>query len=121
MSIWREGQLKNKDSRKLPGNSFERGIVTQRVWMNPILKARPLGSTLARIPHGSGSDGTMGGVPGSARKQPLRRFALQPPPIIAQGFQQRGTEHDISVLTSFPTANVDYHASAVDIGNLQAS
>ncbi len=30
-----------------------------------------------------------------------------------------GTEHDISVL-AFPAANVDDHASAVDIGELQA-
>ena len=34
---------------------------------------------------------------------------------------QRGTEHDISVLTPFPAADVDHHPSAVDIGNLQAS
>jgi hypothetical protein len=42
--------------------------MAQRVGMNPVLKSRPLGSTLAGIPHGSGSDGTIGGVPGPARK-----------------------------------------------------
>jgi hypothetical protein len=42
--------------------------MAQRVGMNPVLKSRPLGSTLARIPHRSGSDGTIGGVPGPARK-----------------------------------------------------
>jgi hypothetical protein len=47
-------------------------------------------------------------------------FALQPAPVVAQGFQQRGTEHGISVLTTFPAADVDDHAAAVDIGNLQA-
>src|ERR1700690_3607730 len=95
--------------------------VAQRVGMNPVLKARPLGSTLARIPHRSGSDGTMGGVPGPARKQPFRGFALQATPVVAQGFEQPGTEHDISVLTPLPAADVDHHPSAVDIGNLQAS
>jgi hypothetical protein len=47
-------------------HSPELGIVAQGVGMNPVLKARPLGSTLAGIPDGSGSDGTIGGVPGSA-------------------------------------------------------
>jgi hypothetical protein len=27
--------------------------MAQRVGMNPVLQARPLGSTLARVPHGS--------------------------------------------------------------------
>src|SRR5271157_6457049 len=36
-------------------------------------------------------------------------------------FQQDGTEHDISVLTAFPAPDVDDHASAVDVGELQAS
>jgi hypothetical protein len=42
--------------------------MSQRMGMNPVLQSRPLGSTLARIPHGSGSDGTIGDVPGSARE-----------------------------------------------------
>jgi hypothetical protein len=46
-------------------------------------------------------------------------FALQATPVVAQGFE-RGTEHDIAVLTTFATADVDHHTSAVDIGNLQA-
>ncbi len=41
--------------------------------------------------------------------------------VLAQTFQQRGAEHDVSVLTTLPAADVDHHASAVDIGNLQAS
>src|SRR6266702_5972136 len=89
--------------------------------MNPVLQARSLGSMLAGIPHGSGSDGMIGGVPGSAREQPFRGFALQATPVVAQGFQQRGTEHDIAVLTPLPAADVDDHAPTVDIGDLQAS
>jgi len=42
--------------------------MAQRVRMNPVLKSRPLGSPLARIPHRSGSDGTVGCVPGPAWK-----------------------------------------------------
>jgi hypothetical protein len=42
--------------------------VTQRVRMYPVLKARPLSGTLARIPHCPGSDGRIGGVPGPARE-----------------------------------------------------
>src|ERR1039458_1789216 len=88
--------------------------------MNPVLKARPLSGTLARIPHCPGSDGMIGGVPGPARESPFCGFTLQPTPVVAEGFQQRGTEHHISVLTPLPAADVDDHASAVDIGNLQA-
>jgi hypothetical protein len=35
--------------------------------------------------------------------------------------QEGGTEHDISVLTTFPASDVDDHTAAVDIGDLQVS
>src|SRR5208282_1941825 len=48
-------------------------------------------------------------------------LTLQATPVVAQAFQQRGTEHNIAVLTTLPAADVDHHASAVDIGDLQTS
>jgi hypothetical protein len=76
---------------------------------------------LARMPHGSKSNGMTGGVRFPTREQPGGGFALEATPVVAQGLQQHGTEHDISVLTTLPVADVDDHTSAVDIGDLQAS
>ena len=39
--------------------------------------------------------------------------------VVAPGFQQRGTEHDIAILATFSPADVDHHSVAVDIGDLQ--
>src|ERR1039458_4318610 len=58
------------------------------------------------------------GPPGNNQSVGLR---FKPRQVVAQSFQQDGTEHDISVLTAFPAADVDDHSSAVDIGDLQAS
>jgi hypothetical protein len=42
--------------------------MAQRVRMNPVLKASPLGSLLAGIPYYLGGDGMIGGVPAPARE-----------------------------------------------------
>jgi hypothetical protein len=42
--------------------------VAQRVRMNPVLKASPLGSLLAGIPRYFGGDGTISCVPAPARE-----------------------------------------------------
>src|SRR5260370_4991378 len=89
--------------------------------MDGILQAGALRSVLRGVINGLGSDGAMCVVAASARKHPLGGLALQPTPVVAQGFQQRGAEHDISVLATFPAPDMDDHASAVDIGDLQAS
>src|SRR5271157_4728824 len=94
--------------------------VAQGVGMDSILQASASGGLAAGVIDGLGSDGMIRRMVAAPGEQPLRRFALQPVPVVAQSFQQDGTEHDISVLTAFPAANVDDHASAVDIGNLQA-
>src|SRR5260370_16592889 len=89
--------------------------------MDAILQAGALLSFLAGVINGLGRDGASCGVGASTRKQPLGGLALQATPVVAQGFQQRGAEHDISVLATFPAPDMDDHASAVDIGDLQAS
>src|SRR5271165_3867279 len=95
--------------------------VAQGVGMDSILQASASGGLAAGVIDGLGGDRMIRPMVTAPGEQPLRRFALQPAPIVAQSFQQDGTEHDISVLTAFPAADVDNHASAVDIGDLQAS
>src|SRR5260370_15854160 len=89
--------------------------------MDAILQAGALRSLLGGVINGLGRNGDICGVAASTGEQPLGGLALQPTPVVAKGFQQRGPEHDISVLTTFPAPDMDDHASAVDIGDLQAS
>src|SRR5258708_976037 len=94
--------------------------VSQCVRMDPILETGVVRGFLAGIPHYLGSDGMMGGVPTPAGEYPFFGLAFQPTPIFTQGSERGGTEHDFSVLPPFPAADVDDHAAAVDIGDLQA-
>ena len=41
--------------------------------------------------------------------------------MVAQGFQQDGTEHDVPILTALAALDVDDHSLAVDVADLQAS
>src|SRR5260370_2960151 len=88
--------------------------------MDAILQAGALRSLLAGVINGLGSDGAICGVAASTRKQPLGGLALQPTPVVAQGFQQRGAEHDISVLATCPAPEMDDHSSAAHIWAFQA-
>src|SRR5260370_41808659 len=89
--------------------------------MDAILQAGALRSLLAGVINGLGSDGAICGVAASTRKQPLGGRALQPTPVVAQGVPQRGAEHNISVLATFPAPDMDDHASAFVIGDLHPS
>src|SRR5215472_18597087 len=93
--------------------------VAQSVRMDSVLEASLLRSPMAGIPHGPGADGTVGGVMTPARESPEFGLALESAEVVAQGFQQRSTEHDIAILATFSPADVDHHAVAVDIGDLQ--
>src|SRR5271165_2244370 len=95
--------------------------VAQGVGMDSILQASASGGLAAGVIDGPGSDRMIRRMVTAPGEQPVCGFAFQPAPVLAQSFQQDGTEHDISVLTAFPAADVDDHASAVDIGDLQAS
>src|ERR1039457_3105230 len=48
-------------------------------------------------------------------------LGLQSAPVVAQGFQEDGTEHDVPILTALAALDVDDHPLAIDIANLQAS
>ena len=49
------------------------------------------------------------------------RLGLQSAPVLAQGSQQDGAEHDVPILMALATLDVDDHTWAIDVANLQAS
>lgn len=94
--------------------------VSQRMRMDFLADTRPLGGLLAGIPDGLGADGTIGGMRAPAGKQPVCRFALQPMPVLSQGFQQLRAEHNVAIFAAFPALDVDDHSPTVNIGDLQS-
>jgi hypothetical protein len=48
-------------------------------------------------------------------------FGLQSAPVLAQSFQQDGTEHNVPILTALATLDVDDHPLTIDVADLQAS
>ena len=85
------------------------------------LWAKPgaLSGVLTRSPEDLGSDGMTCGVPSVAGKQPLCRLAPEPAPVDAQRIEQLRAEHDIAVLASLASLDMNHHALAVDIADLQ--
>jgi hypothetical protein len=64
-------------------------------------------------------DRVIGGVPATARKQPLARSAGQPAIMLAQFSEQVRAEHDVPVLTALTAAYVDHHARGVNVGDFE--
>jgi hypothetical protein len=58
-------------------------------------------------------------MPTVAGKEPVTGFSSQPTPVLAQFFEQLGAEHDIAVLAAFSSLDMNHHALAVDIADLQ--
>jgi hypothetical protein len=58
-------------------------------------------------------------VPTVAWKQPNAGLAPQAAPVVPQGFEQFRAEHDVPILATFTALNMDHHALAIDVGNLQ--
>src|SRR5262245_66309268 len=91
------------------------------MWMDCFLDARPPGRLLARIPDDLVGHRPLGViVPAPAGKEPGTRFVLQAAPVLAERFEEFGTEHDIAVLATLAAENVDHHAVGVDVGDLEA-
>ena len=83
-------------------------------------EAGPLGGIFDRKPDDFVVDVLTGRVPHAAGEQSYLRLASQPPPVSAQLLEQRCAEHHIAVLAAFPALDMDHHALAVDIADLQA-
>ena len=105
------------------GTGFEqmRGkAVAQSVGMDAlVLKAGAFGGLLTGVPENLGGDRMTRGMPSVAGEQPIGGLAFQPAPVDAQGIEQLGAEHDITVLASLASPDMNDHALAVDIADLQ--
>src|SRR5271166_4256485 len=93
--------------------------VPKRVRMNLFLDASSSCSVLTGIPSHLGVDRPIAGVPTIAWKQPNTGLAPQAAPVLPQRFEQFRAEHDVPIFAALTALNVDHHALAIDVGNLQ--
>ena len=105
------------------GAGFEqmRGkAVAQSVRMDMlVLKTGAFGGLLTGSPEDLGGDRMTRCMPAVAGKQPVGRLAPESAPVDAQRIEQLRAEHDIAVLASLAAPNMNDHALAVDIADLQ--
>src|SRR5271166_846438 len=85
-----------------------------------LLQASASSGLAAGVVNGLGGDRMIRCMAESPREQPLGRLALESSPILAQGIQQLGAEHDVTILASLAPLNVDDHPLAINIADLQA-
>src|SRR6201984_239688 len=93
--------------------------MTQRVRVDSMAEAGALGGSVTRMPNRFRVDRAIGSMPAVAGKEPVAGFSPQPTPVLAQFFEQLGAEHDIAVFATLSSADMDHHALAVDIADLQ--
>src|ERR1700688_4955323 len=94
--------------------------VAQSVGMDVLVfKAGACGGLLTGVPENLGGDRMTRRMPSVAGEQPIGGLAFQPAPVDAERIEQLGAEHDIAVLASLASADMNDHALAVDIADLQ--
>jgi hypothetical protein len=94
--------------------------VAQSVGMDAlVLKTGAFGRLLTGVPENLGGDRMTRRMPSVAGEQPIGGLAFQPAPVHAQSIEQLGAEHDITVLASLASSDMNDHALAVDIADLQ--
>src|SRR6201984_1042144 len=93
--------------------------MAQGVGMDGAVEARALRGSLAGVVQRFCVDWVIRSMPTIAGKEPVAGFSQQPTPVLAQFFEQLGAEHDIAVFATLSSADMDHHALAVDIADLQ--
>lgn len=93
--------------------------MAQGVRMDGTVKARALCGSLAGMVERFCARRVIRSMPTVAGKEPIVGFSPQPTPVLAQFFEQLGAEHDIAVLAALSSLDVNHHALAVDIADLQ--
>jgi hypothetical protein len=106
--------------RSVPALKQMRGeAVSQGMRMQRFLNIGTLGGLAAGVPDDLRVNGIVGGMPLTSGKKPGLRFTTQTAIMFPQRGQQVGAEHDIAIFASLASLNMDHHALAVDIGNLE--
>ena len=95
--------------------------VPQHVGIHLLLNPGTAGGILAGVGRGLGVHGPIAAVPAIAGKQPDTRSSAQPPPVRAQFVEQDRAEHHVAILAALAALDVDHHALAVHVADLQAS
>ena len=106
------------------GASFEqvRGeAVPQHVGIHLLLNPGTAGGILASVARGLGIDGLIAAVPAIPGKQPDTGSFAQPSPVRTEFFEQDRAEHHVAVLATLAALDVENHALAVHVADLQAS
>src|SRR5262252_2154617 len=94
--------------------------MAKRVRVDGRVEARTLSGSVTRMPNRFRVDRVIRRMPTVAGKEPVAGFSPQPAPVLAQFLEQLGAEHDIPVFAAFSSLDVNHHALAVDIADLQA-
>ena len=93
--------------------------VTEHVGIHLFLDPSTTGSVLAGMPWGFRIDGLITAMPAVPGKEP-DGFSSQAPPVCAEFVEQNGTEHHVAVLATLAALDVNHHASAIDVADLEA-
>src|ERR1700675_3782160 len=84
-----------------------------------VFKAGAFGGLLTGVPENLGGNRMTRRMPSVTGEQPIGGLAFQPAPVDAQCLEQLGTEHDITVLAPLASPDMNDHALAVDVADLQ--
>jgi hypothetical protein len=95
--------------------------VAQHVGMYLLLNAGTAGGILTSVTRGFGIHGLIATVPAIPGKQPDAGFFAQPPPVGAEFFEQDGAQHHVAILATLAALDVENHALAVHVADLEAS
>src|SRR5438309_6751650 len=93
--------------------------VTEHVGIYLLLNAGAAGSVLAGVTWGFGIHGPVAAVPTITGKQP-DGFSAQAPPVCSELVEQDRAQHHVAILASLAALDVDHHAPAIDVADLEA-
>src|SRR5260370_17648335 len=91
----------------------------QRVGMDGTIKDRAVRGLLGGVVWRFCVYRVIRSMPTVAGKEPVAGFSPQPTPVLTQFFEQLGAEQDIAVFAALSSADMNHHALAVDIADLQ--
>src|SRR5215831_9557807 len=91
--------------------------VPERVRTHPLLDTCACGGGLANVPHGLVRDRSLDGA--HLAWEQIAAWLL-PAPVVAQRLQQLGGERNIAIAQALTSLDVNDHALAVDVADLQA-
>ncbi|SRR6266851_4090698 len=95
--------------------------VTKHVGIHLLLNAGTVGGILASVARGFGIHGLIAAVPAISWKQPDTGSFTQLPPVRAEFFEQDRAEQHVAILATLAALDVENHALAVHVADLQAS